>query len=66
MIDDIETQSYPRLHILDYSQSLEDELKKATYDIKNGSKTIGVIDRKISNNHYGIVFKKIKKNIPSK
>ena len=66
LIDDIEINSYPRLHILEYSQSLEDELKQASYDLKNGNKTIGEIDRKVANNDYGITFKKVKKNIPIK
>ena len=66
LLKDIESDSYPRLHILKYSQSLEDELKKASLDLKNGVKTIGEIDTSISNNHYGITFRKIKKNIPIK
>ena len=66
LLKDIESDSYPRLHILKYSQSLEDELKKASLDLKNGVKTIGEIDTSISNNHYGIIFRKIKKNIPVK
>ena len=66
LLKDIESDSYPRLHILKYSQSLEDELKKASLDLENGVKTIGKIDTNISNNHYGITFRKIKKNIPVK
>ena len=66
LINDIEINSYPRLHILEYSQSLEDELKKASTNLKNGNKTVGEIDRKVSNNDYGITFKKVKKNIPVK
>ena len=66
LVDDIELNSYPRLHILDYSQSLEDELKQALSDLKNGNRTIGEIDRNVSDNDYGITFKKVKKNIPVK
>ena len=66
LIDDIELNTHPRLHVLDYSQSLEDELKQASSDLKNGKKTIGEIDRNFSNNDYGITFKKVKKNIPVK
>ena len=62
LIQDIELNDYPRLHILDYSQSLEDELKQASSDLKNGKKTIGTIDKKFSNNDYGITFKKVEKN----
>ena len=66
LLDDIRSNSYPRLYILNHSQSLEDELKKASLDLKNGNNTIGEIDRKISNNDYGITFRKVKKNIPVK
>ena len=66
LIQDIELNDYPRLHILDYSQSLEDELKQASSDLKNGKKTIGTIDKKVSNNDYGITFRKVEKNIPVK
>ena len=58
LLKDIESDSYPRLHILKHSRSLEDELKKASLDLKNGVKTIGEIDTSISNNHYGITFRK--------
>ena len=66
LLDDIRSNSYPRLYILNHSQSLEDELKKASLDLKNGNNAIGEIDRKISNNDYGITFRKVKKNIPVK
>ena len=66
LIDDIRSNSYPRLYILNHSQSLEEELKKASFDLKNGNNTVGEIDKNISNNDYGITFKKVKKNIPVK
>ena len=66
LIKDTESNSYPRLHVLDYSESLEDDLKQASSDLKDGKMTIGEIDQELSNNHYGITFKYIKKNIPIK
>ena len=66
LIKDAESNSYPRLHVLDYSESLEDDLKQASSDLKDGKMTIGEIDQELSNNHYGITFKYIKKNIPIK
>lgn len=66
LVDEIDSESYPRLHILDYSISLEDQLKSASNDIQLGRQSIGIIDKKISDNAYGIVFKEIKRNIPNK
>ena len=66
LVDEIDSGSYPRLHILDYSISLEDQLKRASTDIQLGRQSIGIIDKKISDNAYGIVFKEIKRNIPNK
>ena len=66
LVDEIDSGSYPRLHILDYSISLEDQLKSASNDIQLGRQSIGIIDKKISDNAYGIVFKEIKRNIPNK
>ena len=66
LVDEIDSESYPRLHILDYSISLEDQLKSASNDIQLGRQSIGIIDKKISDNAYGIVFKAIKRNIPNK
>lgn len=66
LVDEIDSESYPRLHILDYSISLEDQLKRASTDIQLGRQSIGIIDKKISDNAYGIVFKEIKRNIPNK
>ena len=66
LVDEIDSESYPRLHILDYSISLEDQLKSASNDIQLGRQSIGIIDKKISDNAYGIVFKEIKRDIPNK
>jgi len=66
LIDEIDSESYPRLHILDHSIPLEDQLKSASNDIQLGRQSIGIIDKKISDNAYGIVFKEIKRNIPNK
>ena len=66
LVDEIDSESYPRLHILDYSISLGDQLKSASNDIQLGRQSIGIIDKKISDNAYGIVFKEIKRNIPNK
>ena len=66
LVDEIDSESYHRLHILDYSISLEDQLKSASNDIQLGRQSIGIIDKKISDNAYGIVFKEIKRNIPNK
>ncbi|MFL2568699.1 MAG: hypothetical protein ACJ0QZ_01350 [Gammaproteobacteria bacterium] len=66
LVDEIGSESYPRLHILDHSISLEDQLKSASNDIQLGRQSIGIIDKKISDNAYGIVFKEIKRNIPNK
>lgn len=66
LVDEIDSKSYPRLHILDHSILLEDQLKSASNDIQLGRQSIGIIDKKISDNAYGIVFKEIKRNIPNK
>lgn len=66
LVDEIDSKSYPRLHILDHSILLEDQLKRASHDIQLGRQSIGIIDKKISDNAYGIVFKEIKRNIPNK
>lgn len=66
LVDEIDSESYPRLHILDHSILLEDQLKSASNDIQLGRQSIGIIDKKISDNAYGIVFKEIKRNIPNK
>jgi hypothetical protein len=66
LVDEIDSKSYPRLHILDHSILLEDQLKRASNDIQLGRQSIGIIDKKISDNAYGIVFKEIKRNIPNK
>lgn len=66
LVDEIDSESYPRLHILDHSILLEDQLKRASHDIQLGRQSIGIIDKKISDNAYGIVFKEIKRNIPNK
>lgn len=66
LVDEIGSESYPRLHILDHSISLEDQLKSASNDTQLGRQSIGIIDKKISDNAYGIVFKEIKRNIPNK
>lgn len=66
LVKDVNIDKYPRLHILNHSISLEDEFKKASYDLKDGKKVIGIIDENISDNHYGIIFKPIKRNIPTK
>ena len=66
LVDEIGSESYPRLHILDHSISLEDQLKSASNDIQLGRQSIGIIDKKISDNAYGIVFNEIKRNIPNK
>ena len=66
LVDEIDSESYPRLHILDYSISLEDQLKSASNATQLGRQSIGIIDKKISDNAYGIVFKEIKRNIPNK
>ena len=62
LLDDIRSNSYPRLYILNHSHSLEDELKQVSLDLNNGNKTIGEPDRKISNNDDAITHKKVKKN----
>ena len=66
LVDEIGSESYPRLHILDHSISLEDQLKSASNATQLGRQSIGIIDKKISDNAYGIVFKEIKRNIPNK
>ena len=66
LIDEIDSESYPRLHILDHSISLEDQLKSASNATQLGRQSIGIIDKNISDNAYGIVFKEIKRNIPNK
>ena len=66
LVRDIDSNSSPRLHVLNHSNSLEDDLKNASQDLNEGKKTIGQIDKKISNNYYGITFKEIKRNIPAK
>ena len=66
LVDEIDSESYPRLHILDHSISLEDQLKNASNATQLGRQSIGIIDKKISDNAYGIVFKEIKRNIPNK
>ena len=66
LVDEIDSESYPRLHILDHSISLEDQLKSASNATQLGRQSIGIIDKKISDNAYGIVFKEIKRNIPNK
>jgi len=66
LVDEIDSESYPRLHILDHSISLEDHLKSASNATQLGRQSIGIIDKKISDNAYGIVFKEIKRNIPNK
>lgn len=66
LVDEIDSKSYPRLHILDHSILLEDQLKRASNDIQLGRQSVGIIDKKISDNAYGIVFKEIKRNIPNK
>ena len=66
LVKEINSNSYPRLHILDHSESLEDELKNASSEIKEGKNIIGVINKINSENYYGIVFKEVKRNIPSK
>ena len=66
LVDEIDSESYPRLHILDYSISLEDQLKSASNATQLGRQSIGIIDKNISDNAYGIVFKEIKRNIPNK
>jgi len=66
LVKEINSDSYPRLHILDHSESLEDELKNASSELKEGKNIIGVINKINSENYYGIVFKEVKRNIPSK
>ncbi len=66
LVKEINSNSYPRLHILDHSESLEDELKNASSEIKEGKNIIGIINKINSENYYGIVFKEVKRNIPSK
>ena len=66
LVDEIDLESYPRMHILDHSILVEDQLKSASNDIQLGRQSIGIIDKKISDNAYGIVFKEIKRNIPNK
>ena len=66
LVKDINSALYPRLHILDHSESLEDELKAASSDLKEGKNIIGIINMKDSDNYYGIMFKEVKRNIPSK
>ena len=66
LIREIDPDSSPRLHVLNHSDSLEDDLKNASNDLDEGKKTIGYIDKSISNNYYGITFKDIKTNIPAK
>ena len=66
LVDEIYSESYPRLHILDHSISLEYQLKSASNATQLGRQSIGIIDKKISDNAYGIVFKEIKRNIPNK
>ena len=66
LIREIDPDSSPRLHVLNHSDSLEDDLKNASHDLDEGKKTIGYIDKKIPTNYYGITFKDIKTNIPAK
>tara|TARA_B100001564_G_scaffold30886_1_gene22692 strand:- start:129 stop:569 length:441 start_codon:yes stop_codon:yes gene_type:complete len=66
LVKDFNSASYPRLHILDHSMSLEHELKTATSELKEGKNIIGIINKKDSDNYYGIMFKEVKRNIPSK
>ena len=66
LVKDISSHTYPRLHILDHSKSLEDDLKNASSELKEGKNIIGIINKKNSTNYYGIMFKEVKRNIPSK
>ena len=66
LVKDISSHSSPRLHILDHSKSLEDDLKNASSELKEGKNIIGIINKKNSTNFYGIMFKEVNRNIPSK
>jgi len=63
---DLESESLPRLYILNYSKKLDDTLSQAFGDIKKGYNVIGEITNDFSQNYYGIQFKRIEKRLPLK
>ena len=66
LIKKLNTEDLPRLYMLDYSKQLEDTLNQAINDKKSGQNIVGVIENTENNNYYGITFKKVKRNVPSK
>ena len=66
LIKNLDTEDLPRLYMLDYSKNLEDILNEAMNNKKNGQNIIGLIENTKNNNYYGITFKKVKRNVPSK
>jgi len=66
LVKDFDSNILPRLYKLKYSKKLEETLNNAMNDINNGLNILGVIDDKQSNNNYGIQFKSIEKQLPTK
>ena len=66
LIKNLNTENLPRLYMLNYSKNLEDILNEAMNNKKNGQNIIGLIENTKNNNYYGITFKKVKRNVPSK
>ncbi|MBS83101.1 MAG: hypothetical protein CMD65_03085 [Gammaproteobacteria bacterium] len=66
LVKDFDSNILPRLYKLKYSKKLEETLNNAMNDINKGLNILGVIDDKQSNNNYGIQFKSIEKQLPTK
>ena len=66
LIKDPSTSALPRLYKLKYTKKLEETLSAAMNNLNKGLNMIGVIDQKLSNNNYGIYFRTIKKQLPTK
>tara|TARA_B100000902_G_C27224105_1_gene871233 strand:+ start:633 stop:1073 length:441 start_codon:yes stop_codon:yes gene_type:complete len=66
LIQNLNTEELPRLYMLNYSKNLEDTLNEAMDNKKNGHNVIGLREDVKNNNYYGITFKKVKRNVPSK
>jgi hypothetical protein len=66
LIKNLNTEDLPRLYMLDYSKNLDDTLNEAMNNKKNGQNIIGFIENTKNNNYYGITFRKVKRNVPSK
>ena len=66
LIKDPSTSALPRLYKLKHTKKLEETLSAAMNNLNKGLNMIGVIDQKLSNNNYGIYFRTIKKQLPTK